>query len=74
MLASLREAFAAERDGRLVYADERPNIFRPDYMVGYAGIAVCLLRLGDPERRPHQLSRAGFRFRVRPALPGSERQ
>jgi hypothetical protein len=57
----LLEAFAGERDGLLVFPADSPEIFTPDYMVGYAGVAVCLLRLSDPKRRPHQLSREGFR-------------
>jgi predicted Ser/Thr protein kinase len=61
-LARLLEAYGAERDGCLVFSAEAPGVFTPDYMVGYAGVAVCLLRLADPERRPHQFSRAGFRF------------
>jgi len=61
-LARLLDAFAAEREGDLVFAAEVPGVFTPDYMVGYAGVAMCLLRLSDPKRRPHQLSRAGFRF------------
>ncbi|MGH2346672.1 MAG: class IV lanthionine synthetase LanL, partial [Chloroflexota bacterium] len=59
-LAQLLEAFASEQDGLLMFPSESPATFSPDYMVGYAGIAMCLLRLGDPER-PHQLSRRGFR-------------
>jgi len=65
-LALLLEAFSGERaDGFLTWASERPTVFTPDYMLGYAGIAVCLLRLSDPERLPHQLSRAGFRVGVK---------
>jgi hypothetical protein len=56
----LLEAFASEQDGLLLFPSESPGTFSPDYMVGYAGIAMCLLRLSDPER-PHQLSRRGFR-------------
>jgi lantibiotic modifying enzyme len=59
--ARLLEAFAGERDGLLVFPADSPEIFTPDYMVGYAGVAVCLLRLSDPKRWPHQLSREGFR-------------
>ncbi|MGH2586776.1 MAG: lanthionine synthetase LanC family protein, partial [Dehalococcoidia bacterium] len=62
-LAGLLEAFASERDGALVFPAESPDLFTPDYMVGYAGVALSLLRLGDPERQPHQLSRRGFRHR-----------
>ena len=60
-LARLLDASASERDGGLVWPSESPTVFSPDYMTGYAGVAVCLLRLADPERLPRQLSRAGFR-------------
>jgi len=40
-------------------------IFTPDYMVGYGGVAACILRLREPEQRPRQLSRAGFRYMPR---------
>ena len=42
-------------------ATEDTEVFVPGYIVGHAGIAVCLLRLGDPERLPHHLSRRNFR-------------
>lgn len=60
-LAHLLAAFAAEQDGRLVWSSEWPNVFTPDYLVGYAGVAMCLLRLSDPSRLPCQLDRRGFR-------------
>lgn len=60
-LARLMEAFASEQDGLLVFSSEAPTTFSPDYMIGYAGIAPCLLRLADPEELPRQLSRRGFR-------------
>ena len=62
-LGSILQTFASERNGRLVWPSEEPTVTSPDYMVGYAGVALCLLRLSDPERLPHQLSRAGFRHR-----------
>lgn len=65
-LGRLLEAFASERDGVLVWPSEQPMNFTPDYMVGYAGVAVCLLRLADPESMPTQLSRSGFRRRSNP--------
>jgi len=67
-LATLLEAFASARDGQLVWPSESPMIFTHDYLVGYAGVLPCLLRLADPECRPRQLSRAGFRF-----IPGARR-
>jgi hypothetical protein len=60
-IGRLLEAYATERDGLLVWPSEMPFVYSPDYMVGFAGVAVALLRLADPERRPHQLSRRGFR-------------
>jgi lantibiotic modifying enzyme len=62
-LARLLEAFASERENGLVWPSDDPAVFAPDYMVGYAGVASCLLRLADPERRPHGLSRADFGYR-----------
>lgn len=48
------------KDGLLVWPSDNPETFTPDYLTGYAGVAMCLLRLGDPERVLHQLSREGF--------------
>lgn len=67
-LAQILEAFAGERDGMAVWPSEQPTIVTPDYMVGYAGVATCLLRLSDPERRPHLLSRRGFQCKSVPTL------
>lgn len=64
MLAKCLNAFASERDGLLVFPSEIPTIVTPDYMVGYAGIAMCFLRLSAPEHMPHQLSRGGFRYKT----------
>ena len=61
-LARLLDAFALERGGHLAFSIDGPRVVTPGYMVGYAGVAMCLLRLADPHRRPHQLSRAGFRY------------
>jgi hypothetical protein len=61
-LAHLLAAFAQWRGGRLVWPSESPEVFTADYHVGYAGVASTLLRLADPHRRPHALSRAGFRY------------
>ena len=61
-LARILEAFSRERDGRLVWLSDSPRLITPDYMVGYAGIAICLLRLGNPDDRPYQLSLRGFRW------------
>jgi hypothetical protein len=62
VLGELLRAFARERDGRLVFPSELPFVVSPDYMVGFAGVATCLLRLSDPSL-PHVLSRRGFQRR-----------
>ena len=69
-LGSILETFALERGGMLVWPSEEPTVVTPDYWIGYAGVAVCLLRLADPERLPHQLSRRGFRQRPRRSTEG----
>ncbi|GCE14650.1 class III lanthionine synthetase LanKC N-terminal domain-containing protein [Tengunoibacter tsumagoiensis] len=61
VLGRLLETFAGEQDGLLVFPSEFPGVFTPDYMIGYAGVALCLLRLSAPELLPHALSRAAFR-------------
>jgi hypothetical protein len=63
-LARLLEAFGSQHDGRLVWPSENAFTFSPDYMVGYAGVAACLLRLADPENVPHVLSRETFKHAV----------
>lgn len=75
-LAQLLETFLAERDGRLVWSERAPEPLTPSYMAGYAGVLACLLRLADPEQRPHRLSRAGFFYRSGSAArtPGPRRR
>ncbi len=70
-LGRLLEAFSEEKDGLLVWPSDSPEVFSPDYMTGYAGVAACLLRLADPEGLPNQLSCSGFRHR-RGATPPPE--
>jgi lantibiotic modifying enzyme len=62
LLARLLMAFHSEERGMLRWPSDWPWVFGPDYMVGYAGVAMALLRLADPEHRPHGLSRSGFRY------------
>jgi hypothetical protein len=64
-LARILDAFAVQRDGVVRWIADMPRTVSPDYMVGYAGIAVTLLRLADPLATPTQLSRAGFRRAAR---------
>lgn len=63
-LAELMGSFAANIDGLLVFSGESPTKFTPAYTVGFSGIAMCLLRLADPARRPQQISRAGFKYKL----------
>jgi lantibiotic modifying enzyme len=62
-LARLLATFRAERQGVIAWPTEWPESFAPGFLAGSAGIAVCLLRLADSERRPHLLSQRGFRYR-----------
>ena len=61
-LAEILIESATERNGLLYWPSESTDIITPDYMVGYCGVAVCLLRLAYPGL-PTQISRAGFRLR-----------
>ena len=76
VLARLLGTFRIERRGGVAWPGEWPEQFTPDYLTGEGGVASCLLRLAEPEHRPHGLSRAGFRYRPRatstPAPAGEE--
>ncbi|MCU7820314.1 lanthionine synthetase LanC family protein [Kitasatospora sp. DSM 101779] len=67
LLAQARElidilpAFAVDSPDGLAWISDAPRQITPDYLVGYAGIPVVLLRMARPRRR-HQLSREGFRY------------
>lgn len=65
ILARLLESWAMERDGLLIWPSENTRVISPDFMVGYAGVLPCLLRLADPAERPHLLSRQGFARHLR---------
>jgi serine/threonine protein kinase len=60
LLGRILRCFALETDGCLTWPSESPATVTPDYTVGYAGVAACLLRLAFPDRLPRQLSRCGF--------------
>lgn len=54
---------SARTDGDVVVWDsDEAGITSPDYLVGYAGTGVAMLRLIKPSSRPSQLTRAGFRY------------
>ena len=61
-LADILETFAIEQEGQLVWPSDEPTCISPDYLVGYAGVLVSLLRLAQPGQRPRQLCRRGFRY------------
>jgi len=61
-LSELLMAFQTEDDGLLRWPSDWPWTFGPDYMAGYAGVALALLRLAEPEHRPHGLTRRGFQY------------
>lgn len=67
IFARLLDAFASQRAGTLVFHSDQVGVFSPDYLVGYAGIASCFVRLSAPSRLPALLSRAGFRTAQRQA-------
>lgn len=63
-LARILQAFSVQRDGALAWFSDVPPTVTSDYLVGYSGVAMCLLRLADPKHRPQQISRRGFAFRA----------
>jgi hypothetical protein len=59
----LQRLEASPKYGWLIWCSDSPEVFTPDYMSGYAGVAACPLCLADPEELPRQLSRLGFHHR-----------
>ncbi len=68
-LGQLLETFGTIQQEHVVFPSEQPDVFTPDYMIGYAGVALSLLRLSVPERLPCQLSRPGFQAHVKSTDP-----
>jgi lantibiotic modifying enzyme len=61
--------------GALVWPFDSPTNYTPDLMVGFSGAASCLLRVADPEPRPHLLSLSGLaRMFDRPPAHDDPRQ
>jgi len=71
-LGTLMTAFATEGETGVTWTSVAPEQVTPDYLIGYAGLAPCLLRLAFPHW-PRQLSRAGFRYRAEMAGGHNER-
>ncbi len=63
-LARLLLAQIVDPQGLVSWRQDAPDWLSPGYMLGYAGVAACLLRLCDPEQMPDQLSRRGFRYQM----------
>jgi hypothetical protein len=63
-LMSLVDAYAVDVEGGRAWITDAPRQISPDYLVGFAGIPLVLLRLAAPHR-PRHLSRAGFAHRAR---------
>lgn len=55
VLGRLLEAFAFEKEGLWYWSSESPEVVSSDFMVGYSGIALTLLRLANPEKQPRTL-------------------
>ena len=61
-LAQMLEMFIDRQTGMRTRSARPREWEAPGYMLGYAGVMVCFLRLSDPEWRPRGLSRRGFRY------------
>ena len=61
-LAELLDAFSVDVKHGRGWISEGSGVVTPDYMVGYAGVAVALLRFAHPKRSV-QLSLEGFAYR-----------
>ncbi len=59
-LVDLVVANAVQRQGGLVWPFDSPASDTPDLMVGFSGVAPCLLRVIEADRRPHLLSLGGL--------------
>ncbi|MFF3866511.1 lanthionine synthetase LanC family protein [Micromonospora sp. NPDC001898] len=55
------QAYRRDVDGRTGWESDVPGTVHAGYLVGYAGTAMCLLRLARPSHRPRHLTPAGFR-------------
>ncbi|MGH8905235.1 MAG: lanthionine synthetase LanC family protein [Egibacteraceae bacterium] len=73
-LMLLANAFVVASDDGCAWISEAPRQITPDYLIGYGGVAITYLRRGVQDR-PHQLSRAGFRYRslTRAASPATSK-
>jgi hypothetical protein len=61
-LESTMAVYSFVSEGHLQWIGELPDLGSHEYAVGSSGVIPCLLRLAEPEGRPTQLSRAGFRW------------
>lgn len=60
-LAAILGSFAVEIDGSILWPSEDPTLFTPDFIVGYSGIAIVMLRLAFPRHIPRVATLAASR-------------
>jgi serine/threonine protein kinase len=60
-LADILRTFSVEREGYLFWPSEDATLYTPDYMVGYAGVAILMLRLAHPGLTPRAVTMAASR-------------
>jgi lantibiotic modifying enzyme len=60
-LASVLETHAVEEDGYLFWPSEDSTLFTPDFLVGYSGVAILMLRLAFPNHVPRVITLAASR-------------
>ena len=60
-LALILETFSRDDGGTLLWESDLPQTSTPDYLFGYSGVALALVRLSRPKRLPHELSLMNFR-------------
>lgn len=75
-LARLLGAFGREQDGLIIFPSDSPEMFTPDYMTGYAGVALCMLRLSRPEEPTTAWdalnNRQDLEYTLNPHVPGQD--
>ncbi|MER7010249.1 class IV lanthionine synthetase LanL [Saccharopolyspora sp. NPDC000359] len=63
-LGQLLMAFRSDDGGTLRWPSDWPWVHGPDYMLGYSGVALALLRLAEPEALSPVLAAERFRTRA----------
>ncbi len=63
--ADILKAHAINHNGDILWPSEEPSIVTPDFMIGYAGVGECFLRLHNPRSHPHLISRQYIKYLLR---------